>query len=98
MVLFLPFFTLGVALPIWRGFSAVPEGAHWIAPVTGELRNYSAFVAMLLVPHLVPAARVDPRRAKEQPELLYRQGLEEGRLQGVDTLDGVEGTGRRGPP
>ena len=49
VVLFLAFFTLGVALLIWKGLSAVPEGTHWIDPVIGVLRTYSAFAAMLLV-------------------------------------------------
>ena len=84
VVLFLAFFTLGVALLIWKGLSAVPEGTHWIDPVIGALRTYTTLAAMLLVPYLVFAARVYSRRAEEQSELLYRQGLEEGRRQAAE--------------
>ena len=84
VVLFLAFFTLGMALFTWREFSAVPGEDHWIDPVLGVLQTGSPFSAMLVVLYVVFAARLYSRRAQEYSCLRYCQGLEDGRTQAAE--------------
>ena len=84
IILFLALFTIGVALLVWRGFSAVPEGAHWIDHAMGAIRNFSTFAAMLLVLYLVFAAKAFGKRLEDELGLRYQQVISEGRRQAVE--------------
>ena len=84
IILFLALFTIGLALLVWRGFSAVPEGAHWIDHSMGAIRNFSTFAAMLLILYLVFAAKAYGRRLEDELGLRYQQEIAKGSRQAAE--------------
>ena len=79
-------FTVGVAFFVCRGFQGRSRTGYLNRPENWALRTCRTFAAMLLVLSPVFSAMVFCRRAKGRPELLHRQGLEEGRRQAANEV------------
>ena len=86
MVPFLALFTLGVVFFLCRGFQRRSRTGYPNRSESWALRTCRTFASMLLVLSLVFSAIVFCRRAKGRPELLHRQGLEEGRRRAANEV------------